>query len=199
MRRYVAAGLVVAGVLATGCRVRLFQVSVHPFFHTTDAPGDLGGRWVSEENEAEGLDLAPAGENEWRVDIFDAKAGLEGQKPSGGVVRFGRVGGALYWDMTVEGADATGDLAKEHLLELHSVARVRWDGDTMELAFLDPRWMSEALADGRVDLAHFGEGEDDGDHSIILTARTEELEVFLQAYGDVPEAFSEPEVYHRVP
>jgi hypothetical protein len=199
MRRYVAAGLVLAGVLATGCRIRFFQVSVHPFVHATDAAGDLSGRWVSEGRAAEGLDFAPAGENEWRVDIFDAKAGVEGQEASGGVVRLGRVGEALYWDMTAEEADSTGDLAKEHLLELHSVARVRLDGDTMELAFLDPGWITEALADGRVNLAHFGEGKGEGDHSIILTARTEELEAFLQAYGDVPEAFSEPEVYHRVP
>jgi hypothetical protein len=199
MRRYVAAGLVLAGVLATGCRIRFFQVSVHPFVHTTGAPGDLSGRWMSEERETEGLDFAPAGENEWRVNVFDAKAGVEGEEASGGVVRLGRVGEALYWDMTAEEGDSSGDLAKEHLLGLHSVARVRLDGDTMELAFLDPVWMSEALADGRVSLAHFGEGKDDADHSIILTAPTEELEAFLQAYGGVPEAFSEPEVYHRVP
>lgn len=198
MRRYVAAGLVMAGVLATGCRIRFFQVSVHPFFHTTDAPGDVTGRWVSEGKEAEGLDFVPAGENEWRVDVFDAKAGTEEHKASGGVVRFGRVGGALYWDMTAEKAASTGDLAEEHLLELHSVARLRLDGDTMEIAFLDPEWMSEALADGRVALAHFREGKDDGDGSIILSARTEDLEAFLQAYGDAQEVFGETEVYHRV-
>ncbi len=198
MRRYVAAGLVMAGVLATGCKTRLFQVSIHPFFDATDAPGDVTGRWLQEGKEAEGLDFVPAGENEWRVDIFEAKDGGEEQESSGGVVRFGRLSGALYWDMTAEKSASTGDLAKELLLELHSVARVRLNGDTMELAFLDPEWMSEALAHGRVDLAHFRESEDDDDHSMILTAPTNELEAFLQTYGDVPEAFSEPEVYHRV-
>jgi hypothetical protein len=199
MRRFVAVGFVMAGVLATGCKTtRFFQVSVHPFFHTTESPARFAGRWVAEGKEGEGLDLAPAGRTDWRVVLFETKEGGEEKKTAGGVVRLGRVGGVLYWDMTADRADSTGDLAEEHLLELHSLARLRLDGDTMEIAFLDPEWMSEALAGGRVNLAHFHEGEDE-DGSIILTARTAELEAFLQAYGEDPEPFQKPEVFHRVP
>lgn len=198
MRGFVAVGLVMAGVLATGCKTtRFFQVSVHPFFHTTESPGNFTGRWVSEGKAGEGLDLLVAGKADWRVSFFDTKDGKE-EQTSGGVVRVGKVGGTLYWDMTAENPDSTGDLAREHLLDLHSVARLRLDGDTMEIAFLDPDWMSEALADGRVDLAHFREGEEE-DGSIILTARTADLEAFLQTSGDDPGAFREPEVFHRVP
>jgi len=73
--------------------------------------------------------------------------------------------------------------------------RVRLDGETMEIAFLDPEWMSEALADGRLALAHF---RDDGEND-ILTAPTADLEAFLATYGEEPEAFGEPEVFRRAP
>ena len=199
MRRFVALGLVMAGVLATGCRTRVFQVSVHPFFHATESPGNFAGRWVSEGREGEGLDLVVAGKTDWRVDFFDTRDDGEEERTSGGLVRLGRVGGTLYWDMTAENTDSTGDLAREHLLDLHSVARLRLDGDTMEIAFLDPEWMSHALADGRVDLSHFHEGDGEEDGSIILTARTADLEAFLQTYGEDPGPFGEPEVLHRVP
>ena len=197
MRRDLAvAGLLTAGILATGCRTRFFQVSVHPFFEATDAPGDVAGRWVLEGEDGEGIELEPAGENEWRVDIFEAKDGEGEDKDSGVVVRFGRVGGVLYWDMTAAESDSAGDLAEEHLLGLHSVARVRVDGDTMEIAFLNPYWVAKAIEEGTVELAHFREDEDH--RSVVLTAPTKELEAFLQAHGDAPEVFSEPEVYHRV-
>jgi hypothetical protein len=193
-----AAALMVAGFLATGCRTRFFQTSINPFFEATEAPGDLAGRWIQEGKEGEGLDFLPGEKNEWQVGSFETKEGGEEEKISGGVVRFGRVGGTLYWDMTAAKSDATGGLAMEHLLELHSVARVRLDGDTMELSFLDPDWMAGALADGRVSLEHFHEGKGSDDTSIILTAPTRELEALLKDHDNDPEAFGDPELYHRV-
>jgi hypothetical protein len=198
-RRMTMTGLLLTAVLATGCKDHYFQVSVHPFLSTTGAPGDLGGRWVGEGDESTGLVFVPAEEGEWRLDVFDPRAGEE--KPAQaalGVLHFGRVGGTLYWDMTAPPVASADELAREHILDLHSVARVRLDGETMEIAFLKPEWMSEALADGRVDLAHFREDEDDREGSVILTAATAALEAFLEAHGEDPDAFGEPEVFHRV-
>ena len=84
MRRFVTAGLVMAGVLATGCKTtRFFQVSVHPFFHTTESPGNFTGRWVGEGKEGEGLDFVAGGKADWRVNFFDIKQGGEEEKVSG--------------------------------------------------------------------------------------------------------------------
>lgn len=195
MTRFVAVGLVVAGVLAMGCRTRFLQTSVHPFVQPTEPSVDVTGRWVPEEEETQEIDFVQAGENAWRVDVFDAKAEAGKQKECLGVVHFGRVGSTLYWDLTAAETDSSGDTAKEHLLGLHSLARLRLDGETMEIALLDPEWMSAALADGRLALAHFrDEGEND-----ILTAPTADIEAFLATYGEEPEAFGEPEVFHRAP
>ena len=195
MTRFVAVGLMVAGVLATGCRTRFLQVSVHPFVQPTEPPVDVTGRWVPEKEGTQWIDFVHGGENEWRVELFDADAAAARQKECLGVVHFGRVGSTLYWDLTTAETESSGDTAKEHVLGLHSLARVRLDGETMEIAFLDPEWMSEALADGRLALAHFrDEGEND-----ILTAPTADIEAFLATYGEEPEAFGEPEVFHRAP
>jgi hypothetical protein len=197
MRRYAALGLVTLGILAAGCRPRFFQVSVHPFFEATAAEADVTGRWVSDDDE---LVFSRAGENEWQVRIVerDDKGNAEGEPLEGVVVRLGRVGGTLFWDMSADEPPSSGELAKEHLLRLHSVARLRLEGDTMEIACLDARFMSEAVADGRVHLSHVLEGEADGDHSVILTAPTADLVSFLEAYGESTEAFGEPGIYHRV-
>jgi hypothetical protein len=100
--------------------------------------------------------------------------------------------------MTDEKASPGDDLANEHRLGLHSVARVRLAGDTMEIAFLDPLWVSAAMSEARIDLAHFFEGEREEDRTLVLTAPTPALEAFLRMHGDAAGAFREPETYHRV-
>ena len=198
MRRYAALGLVTLGILAAGCRPRFFQVSVHPFFEATAVEADVTGRWVSDDDE---LIFSRTGENAWRLWIVerDGSGNTQGKDALGEVVvRLGRVGGTLFWDMSADEPPSSGDLAKEHLLRLHSVARLRLEGDTMEIACLDARFISEAVADGRVHLSHVLEGEADGDHSVILTAPTGDLVSFLEAYGESTEAFGEPGIYHRV-
>lgn len=198
MRRYAALGLVTLGILAAGCRPRFFQVSVHPFFEATAVEADVTGRWVSDDDE---LVFSRAGENEWQLRIAEREgSGNAGgmDAPEAAVVRLGRVGGTLFWDMSADEPPSSGELAKEHLLRLHSVARLRLEGDTMEIACLDARFMSEAVVDGRVHLSHVLEGEADGDHAVILTAPTADLVSFLEAYGESAEAFGEPGIYHRV-
>jgi hypothetical protein len=198
MERYAAWGLVTLGILAAGCRPRFFQVSIHPFFEPAVVEAELTGRWASDDDE---LVFARAGENEWQLRIAERDGGgdTRGEDAAeAAVVRLGRVGGMLFWDMSAEEPPSSGELAKEHLLRLHSVARLRLEGDTMEIACLDARFMSEAVAEGRVQLSHVLEGDVDGDQSVILTAPTADLVSFLEAYGESTEAFGEPGIYHRV-
>jgi hypothetical protein len=100
--------------------------------------------------------------------------------------------------MTAEKASPGDDVANEHRLGLHSLARVRLAGDTMEIAFLDPLWVSTAVSEGRIDLAHFLEGEREEDRTLVLSAPTPELEAFLRMHGEAAGAFREPETYRRV-
>jgi hypothetical protein len=200
MRRWVWAWPVLAGSLLTGCGPRFFQLSLNPFFADGTATVDVGGRWIAEGDEPFGLVFRPTGQHSWAVGLLDCAPDADpatALEESGAVVSLGELDGQLYWDMTVEDTHALGDLAQEHLLGLHSVARLRLEGDSMEVAYLDPDWLRKALADGRVELEHFLEGgQEDG--STILTASTADLESFLQEYGDDAEAFGETQVFHRV-
>lgn len=202
MRRWVWAWPALAGILLTGCGPRFLQLSINPFVAdgTAAATIDVGGRWIAEGDEPFGLVFRPTGQHSWRVGLLDCAPDADpatALEESGAVVSLGELDGQLYWDMTVEDPRALGDLAQEHLLGLHSVARLRLEGDTMEVAYLDPDWLRKALADGRVELEHFFEGgQDEG--STILTASTADLESFLQEHGDDAEAFRETQVFHRV-
>jgi len=190
MRGYVLAVLV-AGVMATGCKDRFFQTSVHPFVDPIEAPGDLAGRWLADDDGG-ALVFVPSGPDGWRVLAVEVDPQGADQEECLGVVHFGRAGGTLFWDMTAEPVPSDG-LAREHVLALHSVARVRLEGDTMEIALLQPDWIAAALADGRLALAHF----QDEDGGVVLAAPRPELEAFLQVYGDDPGAFGLPQAFHR--
>jgi hypothetical protein len=188
MRGFVAALALAAAVVSAGC----WQVSIHPFFNeATSLPG-AGGRWVSEEEDPDTLELAEAGADTWTARLIEADG-----ESSTALVRFGRVGGELFWDMTAEVPKTPGGLVALHLVPVHSVARVRLDGDRLEVTPLDSRWLAEAIADGRVGLACVDPDEKGGGDDVLLTASTAELEGFLASWGGDPEAFADTTVYHR--
>ena len=55
-------------------------------------------------------------------------------------VRLGRIGGAVYWDATaLPGEDHEG-LRDQHLLPLHSIARIRVEGERLVVAPLRSNW-----------------------------------------------------------
>jgi hypothetical protein len=188
MRRILAAWAMAAGVASAGC----WQVSIHPFFDETAPLDGVAGPWVADEKDPGTLELVASPDGSWTIRLTESDGDTSAAR-----VRFGRVGDQLFWDMTAEVPKGAGELTELHLLPVHSVARVRLEGDRLEVAQLDPRWLAQAIDDGRVELAHADPDSRDSDAPVILTAPTAELEGFLRSYGDDPEAFSETTVYHR--
>jgi hypothetical protein len=194
MRRFVTVGLAIAGTLTAGCKSQVFQVSVQPFFAASESPDGLAGRWLADDDESDGLELEPVAGG-YRIHLFsDSTHPATSRKQYIGLARFGRVAGGLYWDLTSELPANADDVASEHLLRLHSLARVRLEGDALTVALLDPEWLAAALADGRVDLAHIRSGADDAP---LLTASTDALVAFVEAHGDDPDAFRDVGGFHR--
>lgn len=194
MRRFVAVGLAIAGTLTAGCRLPVFQLSLQPFFAASESPDGVAGRWLADEEESDDLEFEPVAGG-FRIHLLSGgtDAGTS-RRQCIGLARFGRVAGGLYWDLTAELPANAGDVASEHLLRLHSLARVRLEGDALTLAPLDPEWVARALADGRLDLAHLPPG---ADGAALLTASTDALVAFLEAHGDDSEAFPEIGAFHR--
>lgn len=182
MRRALAFALLLGCV---GCIEELAdQKAVGPLFAETDRialPG-LAGRWASEGDEPFGFTL---GESDGDYVLTPTREEGAGRPIA---VRLGRVAGTLYWDATALPGEDRESLREQHLLPLHSIARVRLEGDCLVVTPLRSDWVKSALADGSLETPHVEiEGEP------LLTGSTAELQQLLLTHGGDEGAFAEEE------
>lgn len=189
MKRVLALALLLGSV---GCIEELAdQKAVEPLFAEGDRVSELAilGAWVSDGDEPFTLTIRASGGD---YALMSSEKGRTGRPIA---VRLGRIGGTLYWDATaLPGEDHEG-LRDQHLLPLHSIARVRAEGDRLVVAPLRSDWVKAALADASLDTPHVEiEGEP------LLTGSTAELQELLLAHGDDEGAFAEEALtLRRVP
>ena len=176
------------GVLVAGC---ITQPSLQPLFTEDDcvAVPEIGGTWLTQgDDDPTTLTLRPKAGGEFEMTLAE-----KGETQRGAfAVRLGRIGGELYWDLTARPLDRDEGLWGEHRLAVHSFARVRVDGDQLELAFFDPRWVKHAVEAGRLDASH---AQVDGD--VLLTAPTPELQRLIAEHAWEEDFFVEPAVFRR--
>ncbi|MCK7479488.1 MAG: hypothetical protein M0C28_20690 [Candidatus Moduliflexus flocculans] len=101
--------------------------------------------------------------------------------------RLGRLGAGLYLDLIPAEKDnpvVHNDLYNAHMVPGHTLARVWLDKDSLRIVFLDEDWLTEAIKDGRIALAHV---ETKGFQ--VLTAPTSGLQAFILKYGGDKRAF----------
>jgi hypothetical protein len=158
------------------------QKAVEPLF----AEGDrvslpaIVGTWVSDGDEPFALAIR-AVEGDYAVTTTE-----KGRSDRPVAVRLGRLGGALYWDATALPGEEHEALRDQHLLPLHSIARIRVEDERLVIAPLRSDWVKAALADASLDTPHvLIEGEP------LLTGSTAELQQLLLAHGDDEDAFAE--------
>ncbi len=180
------------GMLAlatTGC---ITQPSLQALFTGGDCetvPG-IEGTWVQEGDGDEPMfmTLRPLEGSEYEMTLAgDGKA-----MPETFAVRFGRIEGDLYWDLTARPLDDEDALWGLHRLPVHSFARVRWQDAQLEVAFLDPGWIKDALDEGGLDIAHAMI-----DRDLVLTASTEDLQRLITHHAQDADFFGSPFVFHR--
>jgi hypothetical protein len=100
--------------------------------------------------------------------------------------RLGKLGGAFFLDLTPEkksGGQPRNTFMAMHLIPAHTFWRVRFEGG-LHLDPFSPDWLKEAIASGRVMIAHYVAPEE-----IILTAGTQELQALLAGLAEDDEAF----------
>ena len=101
--------------------------------------------------------------------------------------RLGRLGAGLFLDLIPAEKDnpvVHNDLYNAHMIPGHTLARVWLDKDSLRIVFLDEDWLTEAIEDGRITLAHV---ESEG--WLVLTAPTSGLQAFILKYGEDKKAF----------
>lgn len=203
MKRALAFALLLLG--SVGCIEELAdQKASLPLFAEGDrvSEAELLGSWASEGDEPFTVTIR-ALEGDYAL-----TASEKGRTHRPIAVRLGRIAGTLYWDATALPGESHEGLRDQHLLPLHSIARIRVDGDRLVVAPLRSDWVKAALADGSLDTPHVEiEGEP------LLTGSSAELQQLLLAHGDDEGAFageathggdgcpttSGPVVLHRVP
>jgi hypothetical protein len=102
-------------------------------------------------------------------------------------VRLGRLGAGLFLDLIPADKDnpvVRNDLYNAHMIPGHTLARVWLDKDSLRIVFLDEDWLTEAVKDGRIGLAHV-----EAKGFLVLTAPTSELQTFILKYGGDKRAF----------
>ena len=175
--------------------------SLHPLY--TEAGPEivfdraLLGTWTTtpsegEESAAETWTFAAGDERDYRLAIL-----TEGRVSHLRAVLV-KLGEHRFLDLTL------GELPEEqqsclpqyvvlHLMPVHSSARIRLDGDTLSLAFLDSEWVSDQATQGKLGIR--GEAIDD---AFVLTASPKDLQAFLLSVSGNDDAFPDPGHLTRV-
>jgi hypothetical protein len=96
----------------------------------------------------------------------------------------GRLGGALFADITPNPLNTGSHLGKDLLRPVHWFWQASFEGDRVRLIPLDDDWLGAALDSGRVAIAH----EDFGDE-VVLIAPTADLQRFVAEHAQDTLAF----------
>ena len=124
--------------------------------------------------------------------------------------RLMRLGEARYLDLCAGDEWTDSSMLGYLLVNSHGLARIRLDGDTLRLAFLDEDRLETLLREKRIILPHEIVDDSGGaDHPpaiihssgrrVLLTAPTGELQKFLVKYASDDSAFEAEELMRRMP
>jgi hypothetical protein len=179
--------LVLGGAVGLGGCLEI-PASLNPTFPAENAAAveGIAGSWGETEGTTT-LDIRDAGDGVYQMTILEKGQSSPGPQPY--ELRFARLGGELFWDLTVKDESAGPALG---LRRVHVPARVRLEGHVLEVAFLDPERLAKALDAGELVLTHATAHDD-----TVLTGETEEIAAFLEAYGHDDSLFGEPTRFAR--
>lgn len=191
-------------ILALACALALLvgciPISINPPYKDTDLVFDprLVGAWAEEGTKLENWAVKQGSNKSYDVTVTEEhgeKGEFEGHlfklkdylflelKPS-----------AVHFDQ--EQSDAI----KWALVAGHWIFRVQQLDSELKLSAPDDSWIYKYLSKNPNALAHFTEGGfDPGDHSVIVTASTQDLQRFVLAHIGEKELFGRPAVYVRRP
>lgn len=183
MRCFVPAALALLAVAAAGC---IPVPSLHPFVVEGEAvavPGVVG-EWADSSTT---LRIAAESGNLYTLSSPDST-----DVPSRLRLRFARLGGRLFADVTPDLRAYPGGSPEPWLWPMHTAFRVDLAGDSLRLAFLDDDWTKKALDRHAVKVRH-----ERPDGQVVLTEGTAGLQAMLRKVANVEAAFDTSATYLR--
>jgi len=146
------------------------------------------GVWVAHIFEKETISISRAGDNFYHVRYSPAEASLF-------EAVFTRVGDVTLLELYPVIPDGvSNEFLRTHLVPSHSLCRVKFDKDTLELAPLNYGWFYDHLVTGK--------GKEHSEYlwlqnTLVLTMPTDQLRTFLMKHSRAPEFFGQGLVFHR--
>ena len=177
---------------ATLCFLLMFAgcvQSLNPLYTDQDLIFDstLLGVWTDKDS-TETWELTKTNEKQYKLVITD-----EDGKAGEFTAHLLEIDGKIFMDlMPVEPALSQNDFYKEHFVPTHTFAQITQTAPTVQISFLEPRWLKNFLAKKPSAIRHEKMGEE-----ILLTASPKELQKFLLAHLNTEGAFSKPFSFKR--
>ncbi|HLF64696.1 MAG TPA: hypothetical protein VI603_13120 [Saprospiraceae bacterium] len=91
-------------------------------------------------------------------------------------------------------SDRIPDFVLWNLMPVYTIAKLESSGNNLKMLFFDPAWLEEKLSSHKIRIAHEVRRQDGntGDiEFILLTARTGELQKFVEKYASYKEAYDD--------
>lgn len=186
MKRNVLAIVLCASLLMSGC-----VPAINPFYTKADVYFDskLLGVWM-DEDETESWRFEAGNENDYKLTYTD-----EYKKTGVFTAKLFKLGGRSFLDLTpLRSASGQNDFYIGHMLPLHTFVQITLNGTTGNISHLDPAWLERLLEKDPKSLHHAV-----FDNDIFLTDTTKNLQAFLIANLNAPEAFVRSTELRRKP
>lgn len=193
--------LIAFGILtfSTGCQ---HIVSLHPLYTEKDLVSEpaLEGTWVM---QMDGVELEAIATHEvsesnsyqltYTFTFGSADKGWGAQFQAHPV----RLGDHLFLDLSLN-EDATKKLFENRYwpkFSRHLFCRIKIEGDGLQVAFLNQKWLKKKIDSGDIKLAY----ELAEKNVMVITSSTQELQAFAIKYADDRKIFRNPRTYYRRP
>ncbi|HTP68423.1 MAG TPA: hypothetical protein VMJ35_05920 [Dongiaceae bacterium] len=169
-----------------------FVVSaVQPYYTTQDltTDGALPGAWRLEDEDVT-FTFTPAEGNAYNVTVDDKEQDKNFSSRFEG--HLFRLGADSFLDLYPNSVPPGSEFYLLHFFPCHTVARIDFRGDQLEMSFVSPRWLATQIKAGAVNIAHTN-----SDEILLLTATTQEMQELLNLNASDDNAFGEPLVFER--
>ncbi|HAH51710.1 MAG TPA: hypothetical protein DCL80_10785 [Balneola sp.] len=101
--------------------------------------------------------------------------------------RVGRINNTYYMDITVSDIFRDVNFENFHLFPVHTFSKINIEGDNLNIELFKSDWISDLILENRVRIKHETIGE-----NVLITASTEELNKFVEKYGEDEKAYEDP-------
>lgn len=98
----------------------------------------------------------------------------------------GELNNQKYMDLSLFDLARSQTLESNHLLPVHTFSRINISSDELSLEFFKDSWIKSLIESNRVRIKHEKLGGD-----ILITASSEELQKFVEKYGDDEKAYED--------